>query len=320
MKQNLLLLLYFNAFVASVQQTISRNYYMILMRKSWPDAQNYCRMMYTDLAIIITDVDSLQLKKEAARKKLTEPAWIGLYDDVNSWRWSLNDILLKNSIFTNWITGEPNNYLAKESCVIIMNTTGYWADKPCTDFRPFVCYDDNLSGADRFIGVASPLLNWAGAQTYCRTHHTDLASSLTSSDNDFITQVMTIQGDSWFGLYRETWKWLNNTNTSNLPWYPGQPSNNWGSENCAPVYKGLYIDEECTNLHYFFCYTNSPVKKQVMRLQVKSDGSVFDPAVQSFILEQMQKKLEEHVMLKNITLSWRLHPNGNIFSRPKKIQ
>ncbi|XP_046699416.1 uncharacterized protein LOC124381645 [Silurus meridionalis] len=218
--------------------------------------------------------------------------------------------------------GEPNNNYGEESCCVIMNTTGYWADKPCADLKPFICYDDNLSGADRFIGVASPLLNWAGAQTYCRTHHTDFSSSLTSSDNDFITQVTTIQGDSWFGLYRETWKWLNNTKTSNLPWYNGQPNNYYGSDNCGAFYKGLYslIDDPCTSQYYFFCYTNSPVRKQVMRLQVKSDGSVFDPAVQSSILEQMKKKLEEHVMFKNITLSWKLQPDGNIFYKKKKAR
>ncbi|KAI5085923.1 macrophage mannose receptor 1 isoform X2, partial [Silurus meridionalis] len=242
----------------SVPQEISRNYYLILMKKSWSDAQNYCRMMYTDLAIIITDVDLLQIKKEAVRQKLATFAWIGLYNDVNSWRWSLNEVLLKNSILTNWMPGEPNNYAAKESCCVIMNTTGYWADKPCADLKPFICYDGESFSLSRANFPHFPLLNWAGAQTYCRTHHTDFSSSLTSSDNDFITQVTTIQGDSWFGLYRETWKWLNNTKTSNLPWYNGQPNNYYGSDNCGAFYKGLYslIDDPCTSQYYFFCYTS----------------------------------------------------------------
>ncbi|KAI5086242.1 C-type mannose receptor 2 isoform X2, partial [Silurus meridionalis] len=125
----------------SVPQEISRNYYLIPMKKSWSDAQNYCRMMYTDLAIIITDVDLLQIKKEAARQKLATTAWIGLYNDANSWRWSLNDILLKNSIFMKWKPGEPNNNYGEESCCVIMNTTGYWSDKPCSRLKPFICYD-----------------------------------------------------------------------------------------------------------------------------------------------------------------------------------
>lgn len=120
----------------------------------------------------------------------------------------------------------------------------------------FIYFTANFNGADRFIGVTSPLLTWLGAQAYCRKYHTDLASSLNSSDNDFITHVMNIQGDSWFGLYRDTWKWLDRTNASDLRWYPGQPSNYMGSENCAGVYKGLFIDEQCTNLHYFFCHTS----------------------------------------------------------------
>ncbi|XP_027004171.1 C-type mannose receptor 2-like [Tachysurus fulvidraco] len=289
-----------------------------MTQKSWPDAQNYCKEMYTNLATIVSYADYLQLKKESARKGLVEPAWVGLYDSVDSWRWSLNDILLKNINFMNWNPGEPDNYVAKELCVIIMGTNGYWADKPCTGLRPFICYNVNFSGADRFIGVASPLMTWNGARDHCRKYHTDLASSLNSSDQTMLAQVSSIQGDSWFGLYRDSWKWLDGTNSSNLQWYPGQPSNNWGNENCAPIYKGLFIDEQCTNIHYFFCHTISPVKKQTVRLQLKSDRSVFDPVVQSFILEQMKQKLEEHFMMENITVTWRVQPDGNIFHKKNK--
>lgn len=35
--------------------------------------------------------------------------------------------------------------------------------------------------------------------------------------------------------------------------------------------------------------TGHPTRSHIVRLQVKSDGSVFDPAVQSFILEQVSR-------------------------------
>lgn len=97
--------------------------------------------MYTDLATVASDADFLQLKKEAVRKGLVEVAWIGLYDNVNSWRWSLNDFLLKDATFMNWHAGEPDNVQGKEACGIIIGTYGYWEDKPCTELRPFICYD-----------------------------------------------------------------------------------------------------------------------------------------------------------------------------------
>ncbi|XP_053087130.1 putative C-type lectin domain family 20 member A [Pangasianodon hypophthalmus] len=286
---------------------------------SWSVAQNYCRMMYTDLATILSDTDWLRLKKEAANKRLATPAWIGLSKDINSWRWSLNDLPLKNVTFANWYSGQPDNYGGNEACGII---AGYnkWYDVPCTLIRPFICYNANFSGTNKFIGISSPLLTWPDAQAYCRTHHTDLASSLNSSDDDMLVQIRNRQGDSWIGLYRDTdtWKWSDGTNTSNLPWASGQPDNYYLSENCAVLYNGLFYDERCTNLRYFFCHTISPMRSQIMILQVKSDGSVFDPAVQSSILEKINQKLEENGMLENTTVTWKAQPDGNIFHKKKK--
>ncbi|KAG7314241.1 hypothetical protein KOW79_022737 [Hemibagrus wyckioides] len=58
-------------------------------------------------------------------------------------------------------------------------------------------------------------------------------------------------------------------------------------------------------------------RSQTMRLQVMSDGSVFDPVVQLSILEQMKQKLKEKGMLENTTVTWRLQPDGNIFQKIK---
>ncbi|KAF4071310.1 hypothetical protein AMELA_G00271750 [Ameiurus melas] len=136
-------------------------------------------------------------------------------------------------------------------------------------------------------------------------------------DPSYATMVRNIQGDSWIGLYRDTWKWSDGTNASNIPWYPGQPDNYYGNENCAVVYNKQFYDEPCTNLRYFFCHTIFPARSQIMRLQVKSDGSVFDPAVQSSILDQIKQKLKENGMLENTTVTWKVQPDGNIFHKKK---
>ncbi|XP_053533568.1 macrophage mannose receptor 1 [Ictalurus punctatus] len=283
---------------------------------TWPVAQSYCRVMFTDLATILSDTDWLQFEKEAASKGLTTSTWVGLYNDFNSWRWSLNHLPLTSVTYTSWISAEPNNLGGNQACAII-DTSGKWRDRSFTDLNPFICYNANFSGAARFIGISSPLLTWPQAQTYCRTHHTDLASSLNSSDNDMLRQVSSIQGESWIGLYRDTWKWSDGTNASNIPWAPGQPDNAGGYEDCAVVNNGLFYDEQCTNLHYFFCNTIYPARSQIIRLQVKSDGSVFDPAVQSSILDQIKQKLEEKGMLENTTVTWKVQPDGNIFHKKK---
>ncbi|KAF5905516.1 macrophage mannose receptor 1-like isoform X6, partial [Clarias magur] len=115
----------------------------------------------------------------------------------------------------------------------------------------------NFSDANKFIGISSPTLSWSDALTYCRTHYTDLASSLNSSDQNMLGQMWNKQSDSWFGVHRamDIWRWSDGTNALNIPWYPGQPDNYFGNENCAVVYDGYFYDEQCTKLHNFFCQT-----------------------------------------------------------------
>ncbi|XP_060731455.1 C-type lectin lectoxin-Lio2-like [Tachysurus vachellii] len=114
----------------------------------------------------------------------------------------------------------------------------------------------NFSGASRFIGITSPYLTWPDAQAYCRTHHTDLASSLNSSDNNFLLQLRDIQGDSWFGLYRDTWKWSDGTIASKLPWISGEPDNYLAIDNCASHINKVFNDYLCSQPAYFYCHTN----------------------------------------------------------------
>ncbi|KAK3522998.1 hypothetical protein QTP86_010502 [Hemibagrus guttatus] len=167
--------------------------------------------------------------------------------------------------------------------------------------------ETRFGGADKFVRISNPLLTWPQARAYCQTYHTDLASALNSSDYALLVQLMIIQGDSWIGLYRDMddWKWSDQNKASNLPWYPGQPNNYYGSENCAVLFNGFLYDERCTNMLYFFCHTISPKRSQTVRLQVKSDGSVFDPAVQSSILEQIKQKLKEKGMMVNTVVTWK---------------
>ncbi|KAG7314237.1 hypothetical protein KOW79_022733 [Hemibagrus wyckioides] len=73
------------------------------------------------------------------------------------------------------------------------------------------------------------------------------------------------------------------------------------------------------NLFLLLCLTVLPVREQqILRLQVKSDGSVLDPAVQSSILEQIKQKLAEKGMLENTTVTWRVQTDGNIFQKKNK--
>uniref|UniRef100_A0A671YZV9 C-type lectin domain-containing protein n=1 Tax=Sparus aurata TaxID=8175 RepID=A0A671YZV9_SPAAU len=65
-------------------------------------------------------------------------AWIGLFDAIQEGKWLWTDG--SNTKLRCWAHGEPNNLHGNENCVE-MNFRGtvYWADRPCSWFRPYVC-------------------------------------------------------------------------------------------------------------------------------------------------------------------------------------
>ena len=70
-------------------------------------------------------------------------AWIGLYDDVDNWRWSLSNTSFYKpgeTEFRRWASGEPDNINGEQRCTI-MYPPGVWGDESCEwALRP-VCFD-----------------------------------------------------------------------------------------------------------------------------------------------------------------------------------
>lgn len=68
-------------------------------------------------------------------------AWIGLYDDVDSWRWSLADggfYTDQEAEYRNWAHREPNNWKGQEKCGMVYDS-GEWNDFNCESDKPAVC-------------------------------------------------------------------------------------------------------------------------------------------------------------------------------------
>lgn len=70
-------------------------------------------------------------------------AWIGLHEDVNSWRWSMSDQYQNQ--FRNWAAGQPNNKFGRESCGAL-SADGSWYDVSCSQTLHTVCF--NVCGKD----------------------------------------------------------------------------------------------------------------------------------------------------------------------------
>lgn len=104
---------------------------------NWSDAQAYCQSNHVDLAIIESNDDLVQLQNEIQKQQFSSSAWIGLYDDIISWRWSMGNKRLGN--VTLWAPGEPSNYGGQCDCVFTYFWN--WKDWACSDPTSFVCFD-----------------------------------------------------------------------------------------------------------------------------------------------------------------------------------
>ncbi|KAL6466778.1 hypothetical protein MHYP_G00245820 [Metynnis hypsauchen] len=313
MEQGLFQLLLLAGFV-SLAPSVERKYYLIQQKTAWLDAQTYCRAKYTDLATVDGNDDMTKLQKEAEDHHFSSTAWIGLYDDINSWHWSYENMALQG--WTNWDKNQPDNHCGLEECGV-MSSKGLWSDERCIGMKPFVCYDAKYIDTNRFIFISNNL-TWPNAQSYCRKQHTDLAYALKDSDNNDIKEKISGSNPSWIGLFRASWKWSDHTRPSKIMWAPGRPNNAKGNEDCATTKNGLVDDVQCSEKYDFFCYSIITGKEQITRLEVQSVKDVNDPAVKAALMEKIQEKLKEQGMANKTTLKWREQPDGTVFTRNKR--
>ncbi|XP_056587692.1 macrophage mannose receptor 1-like [Triplophysa dalaica] len=245
----------------------SRQYHFITVNKSWSEAQTYCRQNYIDLATIdnMTEMNSVM---NTVNGSYNGSAWIGQYDDVNSWRWSLDDDDFYQDgerEFRNW-NHQPDNYGGNELCVY-MNYDGEWFDSSCDNPLSFVCY--NRSSITQSYVRVDDGRSWTEAQRYCREYHTDLANVRNQTENQKILEITG--GNVWIGLYRNR-IWSNGQNTKYLNWkpetpysYPQPDNGNYaygqrGNQRCTAVsfrYSGRWTDENCLSNMPFICYSRT---------------------------------------------------------------
>lgn len=132
----------------SVRLTLSLEpitiYYLVPLFKTWTEAQSYCRENYVDLATIET-AEHWEGVRNLVGNSINQ-AWIGLYDDVNNWRWSMNNTYLydgSNTAHESWFTFVTDNHRSMEHCVAIYGYT--LVDNPCALSQKSVCYDGECS-------------------------------------------------------------------------------------------------------------------------------------------------------------------------------
>ncbi|XP_077083282.1 C-type mannose receptor 2-like [Siphateles boraxobius] len=238
--------LYFILLIAlcSVSECVQRQYHFINVKKTWTEAQRHCRENYTDLATVDNMNDMNELKKSVNDGRV----WIGLQRmNVDKWQWSSGE----PALYLNWRSGQPDG--RDEKCAMMRN--GEWHDSACSNSLTFICY--NMNSGLVFVNQTK---NWRDAQSFCRQNHIDLVSVRNQNENQQIQKIINdnhISNDVWIGLFRDSWQWSDQSNSSFRHWNTGEPNNAKGDENCTVIIQnalGHWNDVPCNDQLPFVCH------------------------------------------------------------------
>ncbi|TKS76485.1 Lactose-binding lectin l-2 [Collichthys lucidus] len=203
-----------------------------------------------------------------------------------------------------------------------MVQTGLWYDVPCDGVYETVCMD--VKGSDVTFFLIKKTMTWTEAQNYCRTNYTDLASVRNMTENQKIQDLKEPEDKVWIGLFRDSWKWLDGSDSSFRFWRVGEPNNNYDKETCVAAnfdISGTWEDWSCDWKREFICYSPPPTTKRVIRLRVlkTSAQDLNDPAVNEQMLEQLRQRLKDQgVNPDDVKLSWRKQADGKVFHKEEK--
>ncbi|MGL6083699.1 MAG: lectin-like protein [Gammaproteobacteria bacterium] len=95
-------------------------------------------------------------------------------------------------------------------------------------------------------------MTWSNAQTYCRQYHTDLASSRDEAQHLALKALTS--GYTWIGLFRDSWKWVDQTWFSTVKPMTKRINNALGNESCGYINKTQAADARCSDILPFVCY------------------------------------------------------------------
>ncbi|XP_063356634.1 macrophage mannose receptor 1-like [Pelmatolapia mariae] len=153
-------------------------YYFIKEPKTWDEAQHYCRDRYKDLATVPNMKYLETLYTDSTEYQGN--AWIGLYS----------------------ISGKENR-------------RWHWS-LPGVEFNDKdMKWRAEQSKSLHFIDSQKV---WREAQSYCREHHTDLASGAEQLKEAVSKFKSSDKTRSWIGLFRDTWRWSDGSNYSYRHW------------------------------------------------------------------------------------------------------
>uniref|UniRef100_A0A3P9DNR1 C-type lectin domain-containing protein n=1 Tax=Maylandia zebra TaxID=106582 RepID=A0A3P9DNR1_9CICH len=110
-----------------------------------------------------------------------------------------------------------------------------------------------FSGSTRTFVFIDIIASWANARSYCRLHYTDLASVRNMTENQEIDDLVPPGIRVWIGLFTESWKWMDGSNSSFTYWQTNEPN---GPEPCVAanfLLNAKWEDWACGSQKEFVC-------------------------------------------------------------------
>ncbi|RVE71021.1 hypothetical protein OJAV_G00070460 [Oryzias javanicus] len=318
--ENVLLLIISASALCAADQLPKITYNFVYDMKTWSEAQSFCRATFTDMMIVDSPADVKILMDTVDSNKLlnltnSSVAWIGMYNDLNSWSWSLEDANFYQpgeADYRNWNLGEPNFAQGKVQCVEMLSS-GTWNDVPCEWSRKPIC--SSVTGTTQTFHFVNTSMSWPDAQAYCRTHFTDLASIRNPTENQNVMTTKILTEGVWFGLYRGAWRLNNGSLPTFKNWQDGQPNSH--DEVCAVAnfdHQGKWENWNCADARASVCYHIVRYSHKVVHLKLQRNSvNLNDPVVLEQLLTQLKQKLRGNGQKGLLNLSWRRKSDGLVF-------
>ncbi|XP_062374279.1 secretory phospholipase A2 receptor-like [Sardina pilchardus] len=176
-------------------------------KKSWYEAQKFCRDKYTDL-VSITDEEQNKAV-HAIKQKHPNNSWIGLKWD--GWEWADGGL----SGYRNW--SSEADFSKQDHTAVTISLSNKWMPATKTTEVPFICYKDH-------IHISNISMTWEGSLEYCRRFNGSfcILSPKKQLAAKRLMRRLQITEPVWVGLQQSSflgiWVW---TTGETLAW------NNW---------------------------------------------------------------------------------------------
>ncbi|KAI7814600.1 putative macrophage mannose receptor 1-like [Triplophysa rosa] len=156
-------------------------------------------------------------------------------------------------------------------------------------------------------------MTWSDARKHCRDRYTDLVTIRNQTQNEELKDLMYWSIYAWIGLFRN-WMWSDGSSLSSINEASAQKLNE-ANENCATsTYHGYFLDASYSSTFYFYCNTVK-VKRQIVKVQVKSKDNVDDAQLQILAMKKLKQTLSGLTADEDLKMKWRKQENGNVFQK-----